>query len=104
MNNPVPLLRTVTLLEAISYVVLCFVAMPLKYVWDLPIYVKVFGWIHGVLFAWFAWALVRVFHNAKWPPTRLVGVLVAGLLPIVPFFLHARFARWIAEWQPITAP
>lgn len=92
------------MLEAISYVVLCFVAMPLKYLGGLPIYVTVFGWVHGVLFAWFTWALVRVFHNASWPITRLVGVLVAGLLPIVPFFLHGRFARWIAEWRPNQLP
>ncbi|MFO1076238.1 MAG: DUF3817 domain-containing protein [Planctomycetota bacterium] len=101
MQNPVPRLRAITMAEGVSYVVLVAVAMPLKWVWGHPAYVTVFGWIHGVLFAWFAWALMRVYQSAQWPIARLVGVLLAGLVPFVPFFMHARFDAWTAEWQPL---
>ncbi|MFO1078353.1 MAG: hypothetical protein U1E73_11585 [Planctomycetota bacterium] len=32
---------------------------------------------------------------------RLVGVLLAGRVPFVPFFMRARFAAWAAEWRPL---
>ena len=100
MRNPVPLLRTANLIEAVSYVLLAFVAMPLKYFWDMPMAVKILGWIHGLLFAVFCWALVRVVFDGGWPPKRIVGVFLASLVPIVPFFVDRRFGEWIEEWRP----
>ncbi len=100
MQNPVPLLRTLNILEATSYVLLAFVARPLKYGWDLPLLVKILGWIHGILFALFCWALVRVVHGARWRPLRIIGVFIAALVPLVPFFVDRRFPVWIAEWKP----
>ena len=100
MQNPVPLLRITNFAEAVSYALLVFVAMPLKYVWGEPLAVKIFGWIHGLLFAVFCWALVRVVFDGGWPVRRIVGVFVAAVVPIVPFFVDRRFGVWIAEWRP----
>ena len=36
MKSPVSFLRSITLLEAISFLLLLFVAMPLKYAWGMP--------------------------------------------------------------------
>ena len=45
--------------EGISFLVLLFVAMPLKYIWDDPSWVRIVGMAHGVLFvAYIAWALL----------------------------------------------
>lgn len=100
MQNPIPLLRTANLVEAVSYALLVFVAMPLKYGCDMPLPVRVMGWIHGLLFAVFCWALVRVVHDGGWPVRRVALLFVAALLPIVPFFVDRRFGPWIAEWRP----
>ena len=43
-------LRIVGFLEGISFLLLLFIAMPLKYIWDNPILVKYVGMGHGVLF------------------------------------------------------
>ena len=43
-------LRTVGLLEGVSFVLLLTVAMPLKYAAGMPMAVKIAGWIHGGLF------------------------------------------------------
>jgi len=40
----------VALAEGISYILLLFVAMPLKYLFDMPLAVKYTGWAHGLLF------------------------------------------------------
>jgi hypothetical protein len=47
MKNPVSFLRSVALLEAISYLVLLFIAMPLKYALGMPMAVKIVGSVHG---------------------------------------------------------
>ena len=96
MKHPVSFLRTVTLLEAISYLILLFVAMPLKYVWGLPLAVKIAGSIHGGLFVLFCFALWRVLMHASWPFSRAALLFIASLLPFAPFFLDRRMRAWAA--------
>ncbi|STD01078.1 DUF3817 domain-containing protein [Chryseobacterium carnipullorum] len=50
--------RKTALIEGFSYLILLFIAMPLKYFFNIPEGVKYFGWIHGVLFLIFMVALV----------------------------------------------
>ena len=97
MKHPVSFLRTVTLLEAISYLVLLFVAMPLKYVWGMPLAVKIAGSVHGGLFVLFCIALMRVLMQTSWPFSRAVLLFIASLLPLVPFFIDRRMRAWAAE-------
>ncbi len=40
----------VAIAEGISFLILLFIAMPLKYFAELPEVVLYVGWIHGVLF------------------------------------------------------
>ncbi|MEZ0388590.1 MAG: DUF3817 domain-containing protein [Verrucomicrobium sp.] len=95
MKNPVSLLRKVAILEAISYLVLLGIAMPLKYIWQVPQAVKVVGWVHGALFVVFCLALLQVWITAKWPIFRAGLVFIASLLPLVPFFLD----RWMGTQE-----
>ncbi len=47
--NVVIMLRVLTWLEGISYLVLLFVAMPLKYVWGVPLATRVAGACDGLV-------------------------------------------------------
>ena len=94
MNSPVPLLRRLALIEGISFLILLFIAMPLKYLAGMPLAVVVTGWIHGVLFVLFALALLRTKLIAKWPLGRCAMVFVAALLPFGPFVIDRRMAEW----------
>ncbi len=96
MKHPVSFLRSVALLEAISYLILLFVAMPLKYVWGMPLAVKIVGAAHGGLFVVFCIALWRVLMHTGWPFSRAVLVFIASLLPFVPFFIDRRMRAWVA--------
>ncbi len=100
MKNPVPFLRTIALAEAISYLLLLGVAMPLKYYGGMPQAVSVVGALHGGLFVLFGWALLRVLVLARWPLGRAALVFLASLLPLVPFWLDRRMAGWADEWRP----
>jgi integral membrane protein len=46
-------LRAIGLTEAVSFLVLLGIAMPLKYFADLPRAGTIAGWLHGVLFITF---------------------------------------------------
>jgi len=98
MNNPVALLRLLAVAEAISFLLLLLVAMPLKYVWGMPLWVLVAGSIHGCLFLALCAALRRAARAARWPPRRTALLFVAALLPAAPLLLDRRLREWAAEF------
>lgn len=94
------MLRRVCLIEAVSYLALCFVAMPIKYIEALghnPLPVRVLGMIHGVLFLLMIWFLLRARIEKGWPMARLGKILLASLVPVWPFLIDAQVRGWIAE-------
>jgi integral membrane protein len=98
-ENPITFLRRVSLAEGISFLVLLGVAMPLKYLANIPEAVKVAGWVHGVLFMALCAAVVYAKVAAKWPATRAAMVLVAGLLPFGPFVVDRRMKGYEDEYR-----
>lgn len=92
-------LRIMSLTEAVSYLLLLAIAMPLKYVYDMPLAVQVIGMIHGVLFMMLLWFLVRANFESPWPRSRLWLLAIASLVPLMPFFLDRKVRGWIGETQ-----
>jgi integral membrane protein len=78
-------LRLVGFLEGISFLLLLFIAMPLKYIWDNPIYVKYVGMGHGLLFIAFLAVLLIVGQKQKWSIKMFILGLIASILPFGPF-------------------
>lgn len=78
------------LLEGISYIVLLFIAMPLKYLANQPLAVKYTGWAHGVLFVAYMVLLVLVWAEYKWSFKKVTFAFVASLLPFGTFVLDKR--------------
>ena len=99
MKNPIPFLRHVAFAEAISFLVLLFVAMPLKYFAGVPLAVKIVGLIHGLLFLALCFALFRVMIRAKWPVGRGALIFVAALLPFGPFVVDRRMREYEREFD-----
>lgn len=85
--------RLVTLLEGLSFLLLLFVAMPLKYMLGLPIAVRVAGSIHGLLFILFVAALVRAATARNWPLGRSLTAFGAALVPGGNFVLDRALRR-----------
>lgn len=93
MHQTVRALATTALIEGISYVVLLGIAMPLKYLFDYPLAVKVVGWAHGVLFMLYVTLLVMCWIKYKWTFGRVFFYFVASLLPVVPFFVERKLRK-----------
>ena len=79
-------LRLVAFSEGLSFVVLLFVAMPLKYIWGLKLAVRIVGSVHGALFLIFLVALVSRSGRAA----MAAAPLFAGLPGVDPAFWYFR--------------
>jgi len=77
--------RLAALSEGWSYLVLLFVAMPLKYAAGFPLLVRIVGSIHGLLFIVFVATLVRVVRERRWPFRRAARAFVCSLIPFGAF-------------------
>jgi integral membrane protein len=72
--------RLISFIEGLSYLILIFIAMPLKYMAGYPMAVKIVGMTHGVLFILFILALIMAMKRYKW---KFVGfqLFVYSLIP-----------------------
>jgi integral membrane protein len=86
-------LRAAGMVEAVSFLLLLGVAMPLKYFAGLPLAVKIAGWIHGLLFIAFCMFLLVAHGERRWPMRRTALIFVAALLPFGPFVIDGRLRR-----------
>ncbi len=102
LEDPVARLRIVGMTEGASFLVLLFIAMPLKYGLDMPMAVRIVGMIHGVLFLGFCLVLADAARVKKWPAKRTVGLFVAALVPFGPFVVDRGLKRESAS--PARAP
>lgn len=88
-------LRTLSLIEGTSTLLLFFVAMPLKYMADMPMAVTIFGSLHGLLFM----ALVVMFFVALDKVPLPAGLMAAGIfgavVPFGPFVVD----RWLKKLE-----
>lgn len=93
-SNPIPFLRAVSWAEGVSFLVLLFVAMPLKYGAGMPAPVRIAGLAHGVLFVVLGVTLIYTVAAVRWPLRRGGMVLLAALLPFGPFIIDRRMKQY----------
>ncbi|HUQ01515.1 MAG TPA: DUF3817 domain-containing protein [Kofleriaceae bacterium] len=79
--NPSRWFRLVAILEGVSFLLLLFVAMPLKYAADQPVAVKILGPIHGVLFIAYGVLLYDIILEKVWPRRTIFFAVAAAFLP-----------------------
>jgi integral membrane protein len=90
-------LRLVALLEGTSFLILLFIAMPLKYLAGLPLAVRVVGSVHGVLFVMFMVVLYRAGSARGWPGGRWLIAFVSSVVPFGTFIFDRSLRCEIAE-------
>ena len=85
--------RIVALLEGVSYILLLFIAVPIKYIGGDPQYVKLLGMPHGVLFLAYIVLAVMVGAELKWNRRVMVTVLAASIIPFGTFYVDKKFLQ-----------
>lgn len=77
-------------LEGLSFLVLLFVAMPLKYLAAEPGPVRVVGMAHGILFVAYLGVLLRARLELGWSVRRCAVAFVASMVPFGTFWFERR--------------
>lgn len=90
-------LRVIGITEAISFLLLLGIAMPLKYLADMPLAVRYVGWIHGILFMLYVAAVAIVAYTHGWRPGQVMKAMVASVVPFGPFVLDREWKEQEAE-------
>ncbi len=93
MNKKLSWLRKAGIAEGISFLVLMGIAMPLKYFFQQPMAVSVFGWIHGVLFILFIFLAWEYKTDKNKSMGWFAAAFAAALLPAGTFFFDKRLKK-----------
>lgn len=89
MSRPVPLrmrlfhaFRVIAFVEGATTILLFFVAMPLKYAWDMPQAVQVMGPIHGYAFVAYILGMIAALIGRGWSAADWLRTAGAALFPL----------------------
>jgi len=85
--------RIVAFLEGLSYILLLFIATPVKYFGDNPQYVKMLGMPHGILFMLYIILAFMLKQENNWFRDNFKMVLLASIIPFGTFYLDHKHLR-----------
>ncbi len=90
-NPAVEIFKKIAICEGISYLLLLGIAMPLKYVFNIPEAVIIVGWLHGLLFILYIGSLLNVQFRCKWSFKLFLLAGFASILPFGPFIFDRKY-------------
>lgn len=79
--------KIISLLEGLSYILLLFIAVPIKYLQNNPEYVKLLGMPHGLLFVVYILLAVMLKYELNWKGKDFLMVCFLSILPFGTFFV-----------------
>jgi len=79
--------KIVSFLEGISYILLLFIAVPIKYLQGNPEYVKLLGMPHGLLFVAYIIIAIMLKYELNWNGKTFSIVCLLSILPFGTFFV-----------------
>ncbi|HBS53613.1 MAG TPA: hypothetical protein DD806_06410 [Flavobacterium sp.] len=85
--------KLIALLEGTSLLLLLGFAMPMKYFFQEPIFVKIIGMAHGLLFI--AYLILAVMQKiaSNWSLKTLAIVSIASVLPFGTFYVDKKYLK-----------
>ena len=87
------LFRIISVLEGVSYLLLLFIATPIKYLLDNESYVKMLGMPHGLLFIVYIILAIMLKYEQKWELKKFGLILVASIIPFGTFYIDRKYFR-----------
>ncbi len=89
----VKIFKGISVLEGISLLLLFFVAMPLKYAFDTPEYIRPVGMAHGLLFVAYVFLTIMVTFELKWKAKTVGIVLLCSIIPFGTFYMEKKYLK-----------
>ena len=91
LKKGIKLFKIISFFEAVSFIVLLCVAMPLKYIWDMPQLVQVVGMAHGVLFILYIVFAIYAWQVLHWSFKKLSIAILCSVVPFGPFYVERNY-------------
>mgnify|MGYP001160897820 FL=1 len=85
--------RLVSLFEGISYLLLLFIAVPIKYFQGNESFVKILGMPHGILFMGYIILLIIIQKQMKWNLKTTGFIALASVIPFGTFYVDKKYLR-----------
>lgn len=79
--------------EAASFLILVLMAMPLKYIYGQPEYVRFVGSLHGGLFMTYIGLAFAVSDHLNWPRKKLALAFIAAVIPLGPILFDKKLFK-----------
>lgn len=86
-------LRIIGFIEGISFLLILFVTMPLKYFYSMGEPNKVIGMLHGLLFVLYIYAVMQASFDKKWKFKRSLLAILASIIPFGTFWADKKLFR-----------
>lgn len=87
MDQSIKNFLTIGKLEGYSYLLLLLVAMPLKYMYNMPQAVRIVGTIHGLLFVAFMVVIIILLNRKLFTFKQAFQSFILSIVPFGTFFL-----------------
>ncbi len=85
--------RFIAFMEGVSFLLLIFISMPLKYILNMPGPNQVFGLLHGILFVLYVLALIPVVIQYRWKFITVLWSFLAAFIPFGTFWADVKIFR-----------
>jgi integral membrane protein len=85
--------RLINKIEGISFIILIFIAMPLKYSFGYPIATKVVGMLHGLLVFAFIYQIIEAKKEADFSLKETGLYSILSLVPFGSFYTDKLLAK-----------
>ncbi len=87
------LFRIVAFAEGVSYLLLLFIAVPIKYILYNDLFVKLLGMPHGVFFIIYILLAIRFVLIKKTSVKDSIIILIASLVPFGTFYVDRKYLK-----------
>ena len=85
--------RIVSILEGVSYLLLLFIATPIKYILGNEMFVKMLGMPHGLLFIVYIILAIMLKYELGWENKKFFIILMASVIPFWTFYVDKKYLR-----------
>jgi len=89
----IKIFRIIAFLEGVSYILLLFIATPIKYISGNDLFVKILGMPHGVLFLIYIALVFYIASIMKWNNKLVFLFLIASIIPFGTFYLDMKYFK-----------
>lgn len=89
--------RILGFLEGLSYILLLFVGVPLKYIANNDAWVKALGMPHGLLFIAYVFLTIVIHSKLNLNNLTTFKLLIASILPFGTFYTDRKI---VSTWLP----